>query len=98
MLKTTLPAPDRFSITGKLAPPKERAGIVVVGAGPAGCAAAMEAARAGAQVMLVDENPVAPGLIGMDVPLHYGGRATAAVQNPERLVEQVLAGNPALAE
>ena len=30
--------------------------IVVIGAGPAGLCAAIEAARAGAQVMLVDEN------------------------------------------
>ncbi|UOM35252.1 FAD-dependent oxidoreductase [Acuticoccus sp. I52.16.1] len=94
----TLPFPDRASVTGKLTPPAERAEIVVVGAGAAGCAAAIEAARAGASVMLIDENPVAPGLIGMDVPLQYGGRAGAAVQNPERLVEQILATSPALAE
>lgn len=93
-----LPAPDRFSIAGKTGAPEERAELVVVGAGPAGCAAAAEAARAGAQVVLIDENPVAPGLIGMDVPFQFGGRASAAVQMPERLVERVLGANPALAE
>ena len=94
----TLPYPDRSSINGKVSPPEERAEVLVIGAGAAGCAAAIEAANGGASVMLIDENPVAPGLIGMDVPLHFGGRATAAVQNPERLVEQVLAASPALAE
>lgn len=94
----TLPYPDRFSIEGKIAPPAERFEIVVVGAGPAGCAAAVTAAGAGAKVLLIDENPVAAGLIGMDVPFHFGGRATAAVQTPERLLEAVLATSPGLAE
>lgn len=98
MSRLVLPAPDRHSIAGKVAEPDERAQIAVVGAGPAGCAAAITAAKAGAQVVLIDENPVSPGLIGMDVPLHFGGRATAAVQTPERLVERVLEANPALAE
>jgi sarcosine oxidase subunit alpha len=35
--------------------------IAVIGAGPAGLAAAIEAAKAGAEVMLVDENPVLGG-------------------------------------
>lgn len=94
----TLPAPDRFSIAGKDVPPTERAELVIVGAGPAGCAAAVVAARAGIQVMLIDEHPVASALIGMDVPFHFGGRATAAVQHPGRLVEKLLETNPALAE
>lgn len=98
MTQTKLPAPDRFSITGKMEAPEEHAEIVVVGAGPAGCAAAIAAVKAGASVMLVDENPVASALVGMDVPFHFGGRATAAVQTPERLLEQVLASNAALAQ
>ncbi len=97
-LRLTLPSPDRHSIAGKTRAPDERAEIVVIGAGPAGCAAAIEAAKAGASVVLVDENPVSPGLIGTDVPFHFGGRASSAVQSPERLVERVLASNPALAE
>lgn len=98
MVQTTLPSPDRFSIAGKLVPPTERAELVIVGAGPAGCAAAIEAAGAGVKVMLVDENPVSPVLIGMDVPFHFGGRATPSVQSPERLVERVLENNPALGQ
>jgi thioredoxin reductase len=98
MTRLILPAPDRFSIAGKVGAPDEHAELVIVGAGPTGCAAASEAARAGAQVVLIDENPVGAGLIGMDVPLHFGGRASNAVQTPERLVERLLESNPALGE
>lgn len=98
MTTITLPAPDRFSMAGKDVPTSEHAEVVIVGAGPAGCAAAIIAAKAGVQVMLIDEHPVASALIGTDVPYHFGGRATASVQNPERLVEKLLDVNPALAE
>ncbi|MCE7026813.1 FAD-dependent oxidoreductase [Jiella avicenniae] len=98
MTEPTLPPPDRFSIAGKSITVEEHVEILVVGAGEAGCAAAIEAARAGASVLLVDENPVPAGLVGMDVPFHFGGRATNAVQTPERLVERVLESNSALAE
>ncbi len=91
-----LPTPDRYAVNGKVPTPAEHAEIVVVGAGAAGCAAATAAAEAGASVILVDEHPVPPGLIGLDVPFHFGGRATAAVQNPDRLVETLLATNPGL--
>src|SRR5471032_1934705 len=40
-----------------------RAGLVVVGAGPAGLAAALAASRAGADVVLLDSNPLAGGQI-----------------------------------
>jgi thioredoxin reductase len=90
------PGRDPYSIAGKFTPPDQRFDVVVVGAGPAGCAAAIEAANTGASVLLVDENPLAPGLIGLDVPLYYGGRATMAVQNKGRMIEQIFAANPAL--
>jgi thioredoxin reductase len=89
---------DPHAIDGKFPTPSEHAEIVVVGGGPAGCAAAIEAAQAGGSVILVDENPVGAGLIGLDVPFLFGGRATAAVQNRERMVEQVFSANPALGE
>lgn len=76
----------------------EHAEIVVIGAGRAGLAAAIAAAKGGAQVMLVDENPLGAGLIGMDVPLLFGNRWTAAVQNQGRMLEQVLTANPGLEE
>jgi thioredoxin reductase len=87
---------DRISQAGKVPPPDERTQILVVGGGPAGACAAIAAAQAGASVMLVDENPVSPGLMGLDTPLYFGGRYTAAVQTPARMVEQILAANPYL--
>jgi thioredoxin reductase len=87
---------DRISQAGKVPEPDERTRILVVGAGPAGASAAITAADAGASVMLVDENPVDPGLMGLDTPLFYGGRYTGAVQTQARMVEQILAANPLL--
>ena len=90
--------PDPSAIDGKFAPPEEYAQVLVIGGGVAGAAAAIEAARLGAQVVLIDENPVDPGLMGLDVPLLYGGRMSGAVQRRGRLIETVLAANPMLEE
>jgi NADPH-dependent 2,4-dienoyl-CoA reductase/sulfur reductase-like enzyme len=46
----------------------ERVEVLVVGAGPAGLAAAIEAARAGARVVVVDENPRPGGQIYRQLP------------------------------
>ncbi|MCB8879978.1 FAD-dependent oxidoreductase [Acidisoma cellulosilytica] len=89
---------DFHAIGEKHTKADEHAEIVVIGAGAAGLAAAITAAKAGAQVMLVDENPLGAGLIGMDVPLLFGNRWTAAVQNQGRMLEQVLTANPGLEE
>ena len=51
--------------------------LVVVGAGVSGTAAAIEAARAGVQVTLIDENPVGLSMMGLDVPQLFGRRALA---------------------
>ena len=69
---------DPYAIAGKFVAPEQRYDVVVVGAGPAGCEAAISAARGGESVLLVDENPISPGLFGLDTPLYWGGRATAA--------------------
>lgn len=87
---------DPKAQAGKFAAPDETFDVVVIGAGPAGCAAALEAAAGGASVLLVDEHPVGAGLVGLDVPYLFGGRATAAVNAPDRLVETVLATAPGL--
>jgi thioredoxin reductase len=87
---------DPFSIAGKFRPPELRFDVVVIGAGPAGTKAAIQAAGEGVSVLLVDENPLGPGLIGLDVPLFWGGRATNAVQNPGRMQAQLFASNPDL--
>ncbi|HEY1562931.1 MAG TPA: FAD-dependent oxidoreductase [Caulobacteraceae bacterium] len=87
---------DRIALPGKLNEPERRVDILVIGGGPAGAAAARKAARSGASVLLVDENPLDPGLMGLDVPLWFGGRYTNEIQRPERLMEQVFAANPDL--
>jgi thioredoxin reductase len=87
---------DPKALAGKLPPPDKRVEVLVIGAGPAGVAAAIAAAEGGAQVLLVDENPVGAGLMGLDVPLYYGGRYTGAVQTKARMMEQVFAASPAL--
>ena len=94
----TSPTIDRFSITGKLPHAKQKADIVVVGAGQAGVAAAVAAAKGGASVLLVDENPVSASLMGLDTPLYFGGRMTRAVDNKARMIEQVFASDPQLEE
>jgi len=92
------PVSDFHAIGEKHRQATEQAELLVIGAGEAGLAAALEAARAGVQVTLVDENPLGAGLIGMDVPLLFGNRWTAAVQNQGRMLEQILSSNPGLEE
>lgn len=87
---------DIHDLTGKFVSPETRYDIVIVGAGAAGTAAAIEAAHGGRSVLLIDENPVPPGMMGTDVPLFYGGRMTAAAANPGRMVEAIFAANPQL--
>ncbi len=89
---------DAMSIAGKELPVERKVEIVVVGAGPAGCEAAIAAARAGAQVLLIDENPVAGTMMALDVPLHYGQRMINAVHNKARMLEQLVETNRDLAE
>ena len=88
---------DPSSNARAFAPPAERFDVVVVGAGPAGCAEAIAAARAGATTLLVDENPVPPTHLGLDVPLRYGGRFDASALRGERLIEAMVLADPALA-
>jgi thioredoxin reductase len=91
-----MPTIDPKSVAGKFPPPAEHVAVAVIGAGPAGVSAAIAAGREGQQVMLIDENPIPGSLMGLDVPLFFGGRMTPAVQRPDRMVEQFL--TPALAE
>ena len=90
------PGLDPHALNGKLPRPERRVEVLVIGAGPAGLAAAIEAATLGAQVLLVDENPVSASLMGLDTPLYFGGRMTSAVQRQARMVEQLLAASPDL--
>ncbi len=72
--------------------------LVVVGGGVAGAAAAVEAARAGVRVTLIDENPIGASMMGLDVPLFFGGRASDGLRDGAAMLENVAAANPALAE
>lgn len=92
------PGFDRMAVAGRFPKPDRSIEILVVGAGPAGVAAAIDAARGGAGVLLVDENPVGPGLMGLDTPLWYGGRYSNVVRNRTAMIEQILAAYPALEE
>lgn len=71
---------------------------VVIGGGSSGTRAAIDAAARGEKVLLVDEHPAAPGLLGMDVPYLFGGRLDASVQNSARILETVVEARPSLAE
>src|SRR5437867_9646337 len=88
---------DPRSIAGKLPAPDRHVPLVVVGAGAAGVAAAVEAARAGVEVLLVDEHPVDNDMMAMDVPLCFGQRMDATVRNRAAMLERVVETNPALA-
>lgn len=89
---------DPKSVAGKTPEVERHVQLLVVGGGPAGIAAAAEGAARGLEVLLVDENPIDGALIGMDVPLHFGQRATAAVNTPGRLLERIVEASPGLAE
>jgi thioredoxin reductase len=88
---------DPRSITGKLPAPARHVPLVVVGAGAAGISAAIEAARAGIEVVLIDEHPVDNDMMAMDVPLCFGQRMDGSVRNRALMLERVVETNPELA-
>jgi thioredoxin reductase len=89
---------DPKSIAGKAPRAERRVPLVVVGAGAAGVAAALEAARAGVPVVLVDENPIDHDLMAMEVPLHFGQRMAPSLRSRALALERVVEANPGLAE
>lgn len=91
-----MPRLDPKSIAGKDLLLEERTELLIVGAGPAGLAAAICAAGHGLSVMLVDENPVPFETMGDEVPLHYGQGMTGAVRNRNAMVEALVASEPQL--
>src|SRR5581483_4156868 len=87
---------DPRSLADKPLAVERHSALVVVGAGPAGIAAATAAARAGVSVRLLDEHPLDPELIAMDVPLHFGQRMAPSVRDRGAMLERVVRANPAL--
>lgn len=72
--------------------------LVVVGAGVSGTAAAIEAAKAGVPVTLIDENPVPASMAGLNVPLFFGQRFEDALSDRAAMMERVATSNEALRE
>ncbi|SAK89992.1 (2Fe-2S)-binding protein [Caballeronia catudaia] len=89
---------DPASVAGKAPPVDESTDLLIVGAGPAGIAAALEAAGRGVSVTLVDENPVPLDTMGEDVPLHFGGRMGAVAGNANAMLEAMLDARPELGD
>ena len=77
---------------------EQRTPLVVIGAGVAGCAAATEAAKAGVEVALIDENPIEMSMMGLDVPLYFGQRILPTAADRGVMMERVVQSNPGLAE
>lgn len=90
--------PDPASVEGKQPPIDEETDLLVIGAGPAGTAAALAATGHGLRVTLVDENPVPLASMGEEVPLHFGARMAATVANRNAVLESILEANPRLAD
>jgi thioredoxin reductase len=89
---------DPASVAGKAPPVDESTDLLIVGAGPAGIAAALEAAGRGIGVTLVDENPVPLETMGEDVPLHFGARMGAVAGNANAMLEAMLEARPELGD
>ncbi|WP_439493361.1 FAD-dependent oxidoreductase [Bosea sp. (in: a-proteobacteria)] len=87
-------AHDPKSVAGKDLPVAERTQLLVIGAGPAGLAAAIEAAERGLSVVLVDENPVSFTTMGDEVPLHFGQAMSAQARNRNAMMEAFIASEP----
>ncbi|WP_291824580.1 FAD-dependent oxidoreductase [Bosea sp. (in: a-proteobacteria)] len=87
-------AHDPKSVAGKDLPVAERTQLLVIGAGPAGLAAAIDAAERGLSVVLVDENPVSIKTMGDEVPLHFGQAMSAQARNRNAMMEAFIASEP----
>jgi thioredoxin reductase len=85
---------DPKSVAGKELHLQERAQLLVIGAGPAGLAAAIEAAGRGLSVVLVDENPVSFRAMGDEAPLHFGQGMSGLARNRNAMMEAFIASEP----
>ena len=74
----------------------DRRQVVVVGGGVAGCAAALEAAKAGLSVTLIDEHPQSLATLSLDAPYFYGPGLSNLLSNRNLMAEAVLGANEPL--
>ena len=72
--------------------------VVVVGGGVAGCSAALEAAKLGLRVTLIDEHPQSLQMMSLDTPYFYGARLAAVLSDVSVTGERVLGANDLLLE
>lgn len=85
---------DPKSVAGKAPVVSETIDLLVVGAGKAGLRAAIEAASAGIQTVLVDENPVSHETMGEEVPRQFGQAMSGATRNRNAMIEAFVASEP----
>lgn len=72
--------------------------ILVVGGGPAGCAAALEGANLGFRVTLIDEHPQDISAMSLDAPYFYGARLPSVLSDQALVADRVLGSNEPLME
>ena len=76
----------------------DREEVVVVGGGVAGTSAAIEAARLGLSVSLVDEHPLDLSIMSMDAPYFFGPRLLPTLADRGLMLERILDADERLAE
>lgn len=72
--------------------------VVVVGAGVAGCTAALDAVRRGLTVTLIDEHPQNTAAMSLDAPYFYGARLAPVLSDEGTIADRVLGSNDLLME
>ena len=72
--------------------------VVVVGAGVAGVSAAIEAARLGLSVTLVDEHPLDLPTLAADTPYFFGSRLLPTLADRGLMMERIVESGERLAE
>ena len=74
----------------------DRAQLAVVGGGVAGTSAALEAARLGVEVTLIDENPLDFSMMALDIPLYFGQRMMTTVRDKGLMLQRIVQSNELL--